>query len=373
MSFSKKFAIGIIFLGALAFYVAPVFAADASPVQTKSYCWLEKDCKSQGGTWSAEKSGDCLSNYGYCAPKEEAINLQIPIGGLTNVTSLEKYIPAIYNYLVAIVGIVAIVMIMVGGLQYLTAGSSGRIAEAKTRIIGAVIGLIVALSAYTILQTINPALISGKIPTKLKMIAPQLASQWCPNTNVKNTDYTGEFECGKKYGPNNTKTGKTGKTVPVSSGYCNGTSCEKKNNTTQGCYSTYLSQTPQCLDTALGKALKEIERRVGLCSGTFSQQLSGQCSSRIIISMGTIQEYNLKNSAVFKELFGLGSVYSSFTSFGSSQAEIQLCSDSILQPGSSAFTCQSNQTAVIAAWNYLREAYLTDQNFYKAMVSALGA
>ena len=70
---------------------------------------------------------------------------------------------------------------------------------------------------------------------KVKMIAPQWASQWCPNTTAKGTDYTGEFACGTKYGPNNTKTGKTGKAAPVSSGYCMGSACDKKNNVTLFC------------------------------------------------------------------------------------------------------------------------------------------
>jgi len=277
---SKKILIaGIISIGALTFYVAPVLANGSAMTQTKSYCWQEKDCTASNGKFSSklDKSGDCLSGYGYCYPNEEAVKLQIPIGSLTTASSLSQYIPAIYNYMIAIVGIVAIVMIMVGGLQYLTAGSSGRIGEAKSRIIGAVIGLIVALSAYTILQTINPATLQFATSLKIKMVAPQWAAQWCPNTNVKGTDYTGEFECKKKYGPNDTTTGKTGKKVPLTSGFCNGGACstqecKEKYGSGVTCACTKLTYegagTPECVSQNAATACELVKEMGSRCQNS---------------------------------------------------------------------------------------------------------
>ena len=78
---------------------------------------------------------------------------------------LAQYIGIAYNFLIGIIGMVAAVMIVIGGFQYLTsAGDSGKIGAAKTRIINALIGVVLALGAYTLLNTINPAMLTLKVP-----------------------------------------------------------------------------------------------------------------------------------------------------------------------------------------------------------------
>ena len=78
-----------------------------------------------------------------------------------NVPYLAEYIAAIYQYMVGVATILAIVMIMYGGFRWVTAaGDSGKIGEAKKTIAGAVVGLAIALGSYTILNLINPDLVS---------------------------------------------------------------------------------------------------------------------------------------------------------------------------------------------------------------------
>ena len=73
------------------------------------------------------------------------------------------YIQAIYKYAIGIVGILATVVMMVGGIVWLTAGGNPtRIGEAKAYIGASLTGLILALSSYLILATINPALVNLK-------------------------------------------------------------------------------------------------------------------------------------------------------------------------------------------------------------------
>jgi hypothetical protein len=73
------------------------------------------------------------------------------------------YIRAIYKYAIGIVGILATVVLMVGGIVWLTAGGNPtRIGEAKAYIGASLTGLILTLSSYLILATINPALINLK-------------------------------------------------------------------------------------------------------------------------------------------------------------------------------------------------------------------
>ncbi|NIP33097.1 hypothetical protein GWN26_13880 [Candidatus Saccharibacteria bacterium] len=73
---------------------------------------------------------------------------------------LAQYIAAVYQYMVGVAVILAIVMIMYGGFRWIVAGGdAGKIGEAKKTIVQAVIGLAIALGSYTILSIINPNLV----------------------------------------------------------------------------------------------------------------------------------------------------------------------------------------------------------------------
>ncbi|MBI2099522.1 hypothetical protein HYT45_03920 [Candidatus Uhrbacteria bacterium] len=96
----------------------------------------------------------------------QGINLQAPLGGLTRVTNLGDYIAGLYRYSISIAAILAGIMITVGGVKWLTAaGNAALIESAKKTISGALIGLILVMSSYVILNTINPQLVKLKVPT----------------------------------------------------------------------------------------------------------------------------------------------------------------------------------------------------------------
>ena len=70
-----------------------------------------------------------------------------------------QYIAGIYTYAIGIVGILAAVVLMIGGVIWITAGGNQtRIGEAKAWIGASLTGLILALCSYLILYTINPDL-----------------------------------------------------------------------------------------------------------------------------------------------------------------------------------------------------------------------
>jgi len=88
-----------------------------------------------------------------------------PLPGATsspiNVPWLAEYITAVYKYGVAIAGVLAAVMMMIGGMQYLTAGGdSGRVSKGKEKIADAVLGLFLVLATYMILYVINPEMVN---------------------------------------------------------------------------------------------------------------------------------------------------------------------------------------------------------------------
>lgn len=82
---------------------------------------------------------------------------QIPAGTEGFVT----YISQLFTFLLSAAAILALVMLVIGGLQYLgSAGNPQMISDAKGRITNALLGLLLAVAAWLILITINPALVS---------------------------------------------------------------------------------------------------------------------------------------------------------------------------------------------------------------------
>lgn len=82
------------------------------------------------------------------------------VDGVVSVPYLSQYINAIYRYMTAIVLTVAIVMVMIGGFKYLLAATPMAVKDGKKTISDALIGMMLVLGAYVILNTVNPALIS---------------------------------------------------------------------------------------------------------------------------------------------------------------------------------------------------------------------
>lgn len=83
---------------------------------------------------------------------------------------ISEYIAGLYQYAIGIVGILAAVVLMIGGIIWLTAGGNQtRIGTAKSYIGGSIAGLVIALSSYLILYQINPELIKLK-PIKVTQV-----------------------------------------------------------------------------------------------------------------------------------------------------------------------------------------------------------
>ena len=77
-------------------------------------------------------------------------------------TNLGEIIGMIFSYSLQILGLIVFLMILFSGFQWLTAGGNpGIIGTARTRITNALLGGLVLLAAYLILNTINPDLVNG--------------------------------------------------------------------------------------------------------------------------------------------------------------------------------------------------------------------
>lgn len=72
---------------------------------------------------------------------------------------LAKYIQALYEYGIGIIGILAVITMMIGGIVWVTAaGNAERVSEAKKWIGGSLMGVLIALTSYVVLNMVNPAL-----------------------------------------------------------------------------------------------------------------------------------------------------------------------------------------------------------------------
>lgn len=73
-------------------------------------------------------------------------------------TDINTYIPGIFNLAIGIAGVLAVLMIVIGGVEYMTTDAIKGISEGKERINNALWGLLLVLVSYILLWTINPKL-----------------------------------------------------------------------------------------------------------------------------------------------------------------------------------------------------------------------
>lgn len=154
----------------------PVFAAAPAGIEANPICWSEAECKTMveetlglkyipGDSWKATKEcTEGTQTWGRCRALA-APETKIAIGGKLKYEDIGDYLETVYTYLIAIAGIVATILIMAAGFDWiLAAGSAEAISHAKTKIVNATMGLILVVGSYLLLSTINPDLVKLKLP-----------------------------------------------------------------------------------------------------------------------------------------------------------------------------------------------------------------
>ena len=159
-------------------------------------CWHPGDCTKQGGSFFETTSGPCKTKkvkgkvesnaWGKCLPAGKT-KTAISIGGEQVFTHVGEYILVVYNYVVAVAGILAVAVIIVAGLQWLTSGgNSDIITRSKKRIGGAFIGLAIAYTSYFVLGSINPAFIEMRMPQVWMVRPASIVPDKCADLPDKN-------------------------------------------------------------------------------------------------------------------------------------------------------------------------------------------
>ena len=87
-----------------------------------------------------------------------------PLPGTGGSTNFDTYAPVLFNLAIGIAGVLAVIMMIVGGLQYMSTDAMSGKTEGKERITAALGGLALALIAFILLQTINTGLVNFNLP-----------------------------------------------------------------------------------------------------------------------------------------------------------------------------------------------------------------
>lgn len=115
--------------------------------------------------------------------------LLAPIGKETTIRTddIGGYFNTLFNIAISLAGVLAIIMIIIGGVQWMGEESIFAKTEAKKRIISAVLGLLIALGSYALLNTINPDLL-GKGGLNIQAVKVKLVGDKNAPVNIVMAD-----------------------------------------------------------------------------------------------------------------------------------------------------------------------------------------
>lgn len=178
--------------------------------KTLTNCVEDEVCKpvSQQGTCKAGPTAESAYGAGAAAATTETpglrsvqltpldLNIKIPNlvfsntaiekGGYIEIPFFAQYVAAVYKFLMVISAIAAAVMIVYGGFLYIAAASGAKVRQGRTIIVDAVIGLILILGTYVILNTVNPDTLKLNA-VKVSLVRPQEYSYMAGRYDAPNT------------------------------------------------------------------------------------------------------------------------------------------------------------------------------------------
>ncbi|MBU4332019.1 pilin [Patescibacteria group bacterium] len=203
---SKTFLLIIILLvvvqAGILLLVNTVYAAD----ENAGLWWTKEECAKKCGELLAKEGKSPVDNHNFfseggcidkdigdtnqgviCLVPPPEVKLSVPLNSLETQTvrGIGDYIAKLIEWSIITLSILAVVMIMVAGFQWIAAaGNSATIGKAKSRIMNAIIGLVLALGSFVLLNTINPKLVEFE-GVKVKMIPTiHQSAMWCKDLSL---------------------------------------------------------------------------------------------------------------------------------------------------------------------------------------------
>jgi hypothetical protein len=167
-SFDCKYHIRVVDLNSLTIFY-PLYDSHNDPNGTLSY-----DC--DGICWNGSNPwvrGDFGDTETIVTGSDDVTNTQLgndtykflaPLPGLTEVKGNEGvaiFFEKIFIIMISLAGVLAVLSLILAGFQYITTGVFSVKTDAKDRIWNSILGLLLALGAFVILNTINPDLVNN--------------------------------------------------------------------------------------------------------------------------------------------------------------------------------------------------------------------
>ncbi len=115
-------------------------------------------------------------------PPPPEYNLLAPLplegagNGVNSKININAYVKGMFQLAIGLAGGLAVLRIITGGIKYMTTDAFGEKGDAKDTIRDAVVGLLLAISAYTILATINPKLVDFQFGIEGLKLGPPISS-----------------------------------------------------------------------------------------------------------------------------------------------------------------------------------------------------
>lgn len=260
--------------------------------ERSSYCFTKTICAKQNGILDTKQATDCISGQSYCFPdpaKAEKVKLNVaipnpvnPASPLTLTGDIGEYINALFRFIINAGMVLAIVMVMVGGLQYtLGASSKDGVSKGKERMTNGVTGLVLLLCVNLIASTVNPYLIQLKVP-KFPMVK-RVDLVTATSCETMETEYIIKAIDGTEITAAQKKCGTSGTIVSKKDGgsVAGATTCDYKKCPTaaEGCLGT--GADAKCLACiAVMPGLPNIKPSEELCSqlslGTTTTKIDGK-------------------------------------------------------------------------------------------------
>jgi hypothetical protein len=141
----KKNIISVVLLFALSVLFIPSVVLAANPCKGKKGAELTT-CKETAAYKSYVKSENKIGG-------DDGVDEGVKAGESGNTNSLPDIIGTVINVALFIVGTLSVIMLIYGGIKYTTsAGDTAKVTSAKNTIMYSIVGLVVAILAYAIVQ-----------------------------------------------------------------------------------------------------------------------------------------------------------------------------------------------------------------------------
>lgn len=246
-----------------------------------------QECRDKPPVTTRKQGDPIYFTPGVSIPESDFISGK-PVEVQASTQTIANYIVAIFKYSTGVIGIIAAIALMVGGIIWLMAGGNHeRVQSAKNIISSSLVGMCIAFSAFLLLSLVNTNLVSWKIKSVDEIQYIKLEPKGCclkgVTTNTQTSEELTETDCKAipdtefyaalvaQYNTCQSTNGKyfkaclNGSDEATTCGAFNSTSAEKK-------YCNGLADPPRCsTDYACCTAIT----KTGLCEADYTPCPSG--------------------------------------------------------------------------------------------------